>query len=92
MTINQDTADPDDDGKGVEMEIELLYVGTDFKTLFDEDIWICNTRVLTHLTNNMNRANNVWDSGTPSLGHTGTAVKEVNMIDLKGQFVGNDGK
>ena len=77
------------------MEIEVELAGIEkhaaFDTLFDKDIWICDTGGLSHLTNTLNGATNVGDSGTPSLGHTGTAVKATKTIDVQGQFVNNDG-
>ena len=88
LRLNQDETEEE-----VEFELDLAQMETQasFDTLFNGDIWICNTRASSHSTNKLSGAKNVQDSGTPSLGHTGAAVKATKIIDLPGQFVNNDG-
>ena len=53
----------------VELELDLAQMETQasFDTLFDGNIWICDTGASSHLTNNLSGVKNVQDSGTLSL-------------------------
>ena len=82
----------DDETEAVEFKLDLAQLEKQavFDTLFNKDIWICNTGASSHLTNKIDGATNIRDLGTPSLGHAGTAVDALKTIDVLGLFINND--
>ena len=81
--------------KNDEVDLELLVAKMEmlmsFKILYESDICISDTGASSHSTNDATEAKNVWDSGSPRLGHTGEAIKAAKTIDVPGQFVTKDG-
>ena len=63
-----------------------------FDIIYQNNIWICGAGALIHSINSKIGAENirVRDSGSPSLGHSGQAVKAEKTINLVGQFVSRD--
>ena len=59
--------------------------------LCDENVWICNTGVSTHVTWSSKCTRNLQEARTYSLGHTGEAVKSTVVIDIPGVFTSKDG-
>ena len=68
-----------------------LDIPATMEILRDGDVWICDTGASSHSTNDNLGAANVKESGSASLGHTGSAVKATCTIDLPGQFAAKDG-
>ena len=57
-----------------------------------EDIWICDSGASNHSTWCKKGVRNEQETGSVSIGHTGTAVVVTSTIDVPGQFVAKDGK
>ena len=75
----------------LELSAAKMEMPTSFKTLYESNIWICDTGASSHSTNDATRAKDIQASGTPSLGHTGEAMNAVKTIDVPGQFGTKDG-
>ena len=60
--------------------------GDTMTILHQENIWICDTGVSTHVTWNNKGAMNVHDTTMYSLGHVGSAMESTVLIGIPGYF------
>jgi len=60
--------------------------------LCQEDVWICDTGASTHVMRYNVGAKNVCDTMVYSLGHSGSAMESIALIDIPGVFMSKDGK
>lgn len=81
----------EDDG----LEAGLAVVGGNVRTLDmlkQVEVWVCDTGATHHSCNSKEGAINERPASSSTLGHAGNAVKEESIIDLKGQFITDDGE
>jgi hypothetical protein len=81
----------EDDG----LEIELAVAGDNVRTLDmlkEPEIWVCDTGATHHSCRSKEGAINERPASSSTLGHAGNPVKEESIIDLKGQFMTDDGE
>ena len=82
----------DDEVGRMEIVTTRVERGTEsFDVLFEEDVFICDSRASNHSSKSKVGARNERPTNSSSLGHAGEAVEAECTIDLAGQFVAKDG-
>ena len=74
-----------------EISVTKLYMPVSFGVLYQSEIWICDTGVFSHSTNNRSGSKKEKDSGNRSLGYAGAAVEATSTINLLEQFMARNG-